>query len=517
MTGSGLAEPNDKRRNFFLPASVPAMMDNLTQGTRLGACELLVRIGRGGMATVWVARQHGATPDEDRLVAIKVMLAELAEDPAFVRMFRDEVTLIEAIDHPNVVEVYDVGLHQDAMYMVMEWVEGESLHSLMAEAGKRAPIPSEIAVRIIADAAAGLHAAHELRGSDGQPLGVVHRDVSPQNILIGTDGRVKLVDFGVAKAVGRLSESTRAGQLKGKFGYMAPEQVRGSDVDRRADVFALGIVLYELTTNQRLFRGETDIATLKKVLAGVVPPPSSAAPGYSPALERIVLRALHRDASARFQTAAELETALREHLREERIVVPRSGIARLLKKVMATRIEQRRRALRKALHSLDSTDGIELLSDEPAFTPTGAQSRRIRTGVSVVTGVSLVTAGEVSIIDADSKLLAPGWRGAVQRHLRRLEKKVGGRAPLIAYVVGASSLLLGLVLTASALLRPGAEEPAPGSAESSEPPRSINGNAPRQISGATPDKETVEAPERPPEDHRPQDKSRPVTLEELDE
>lgn len=494
------------------------MVDNLIQGARLGAYELLVRIGRGGMATVWVAKQHGATPDEDRLVAIKVMLPELAEDPAFVRMFRDEVTLIEAIDHPNVVEVYDVGVHHDSMYMVMEWVEGESLYSLIAEAGKRAPIPAEIAVRIIADAAAGLHAAHELRSAEGNLLGVVHRDVSPQNILIGTDGRVKLVDFGVAKALGRMSESTRAGQLKGKFGYMAPEQVRGGEVDRRADVFALGIVLFELTTNQRLFRGETEIDTLKRVVGGAIPAPSSVTPGYSPDLERIVLRALQRDVKARFQTAAEFEAALRGHLREQRIVVPRSGIARLLKKVMATRIEQRRRAVRKALHALDSTPGSDLLSDEPAFTPTGATSRRLQTGASVVTGVSLVTAGEVSIVDASiEQELAPGWRGALQRQLRRLERKAGGRAPLIAYVVGLSTLLLGLTLTASALLRPGAEEassPPQATDEGAEAVRPGENAAMRHSTGNGTDAEHVPSPERPSE-ARSRDEPRPVPLEEL--
>src|SRR6187402_1175318 len=246
--------------------SVLTSIMDLVKGTQLGNYELVMRIGRGGMATVWVAREHATQPEDDRLVAVKAMLADLADEPEFVRMFLDEVRLIRAIRHPNIVDVYDVGEEDGVMWMAMEWVEGESLHSVIAEAGKRRAIPPELAVRIIADAAAGLHAAHELRDVDGSPRGVVHRDISPHNILIGTNGAVKLVDFGVAKAVGRISEATRAGQLKGKFGYMSPEQALGKGVDRRSDIFSLGIVLFELTTSRRLFRGEHDIETLRLVI-----------------------------------------------------------------------------------------------------------------------------------------------------------------------------------------------------------------------------------------------------------
>src|SRR5690606_32507151 len=210
----------------------------------------------------------------------------------------------------------------------------ESLHSIIAEAGKRRAIPAEIAVRIIADAAAGLHAAHELRDVNGVLQNLVHRDVSPHNILISTTGRVKLVDFGVAKAVGRMSGQTRSGQLKGKFGYMSPEQAAGIELDRRSDVFALGIVLYELTTSRRLFRGDSDLETLRLVSSGNIPRPSRVDPGYPPRLESVVLKALERNRERRYQTAAELEAELRDFLKTERIVVPQSGVAGLLKRVM---------------------------------------------------------------------------------------------------------------------------------------------------------------------------------------
>lgn len=346
---------------------------DLVKGTRLANYELVMRIGRGGMATVWVAREHADRPEDDRLVAVKAMLADLADEPEFVRMFLDEVRLIRAIRHPNVVDVYDVGEEDGVMWMAMEWVEGESLHSVIAEAGKRRAIPPEIAVRIIADAAAGLHAAHELRDVDGTLENLVHRDVSPHNILIGTAGQVKLVDFGVAKAVGRMSGQTRTGQLKGKFGYMSPEQAAGHDVDRRSDVFALGVVLYELTTSRRLFRGESDIETLRLVTSGHIPRPTQLDPDYPPGLERVVLKALERSPERRYQTAADLEVELHDFLKAERVVVPRSGVAGLLKRVMGSRIEQRRKAVRKALKTLQVPESLrlpDLISHDPAFTPT---------------------------------------------------------------------------------------------------------------------------------------------------
>jgi serine/threonine-protein kinase len=366
------------------------MTEDLKQGTRLGDNELVLRIGRGGMATVWVARERSADPKEDRLVAVKAMLNELADEPEFVRMFIDEVRLVRSIRHPNVVDVYEVGETDGIMWMSMEWVEGEALHAVIAEAGKRRAIPPDIAVRIIADVASGLHAAHEARDSSGRLLGVVHRDVSPHNILIGRSGVVKLVDFGVAKAIGRMSESTRVGQLKGKFGYMSPEQALGRSVDRRSDVFSLGIVLFELTTSRRLFRGETDVETLKLVVSGQIPTPSSIDPTYPRELERIVLRALERDPKRRYATAADLELDLTAYLKAERVVVAQAGIAGLLKRVVGSRVEQRRKAIRAALRALGTKSNpltSELLSAEPAFTPTG-RDRITLTGVSSVSGDS---------------------------------------------------------------------------------------------------------------------------------
>ncbi len=424
-----------------------AMTHELRQGARLGDNELVLRIGRGGMATVWVARERTQMPPRDRLVAVKAMLSELASEPEFVRMFIDEVRLVRSIRHPNVVDVHDVGESDGVMWMSMEWVEGESLHALIAEAGKRRAIPADMAMRIIADVASGLHAAHELRDVDGAPRGVVHRDVSPHNILIGANGMVKLVDFGVAKALGRVSEATRAGQLKGKFGYMSPEQALGKAVDRRSDVFSLGIVLFELTTSRRLFRGESDVETLKLVVSGQVPRPSGIDPSYPPELERIVLRALDRDPRARYQTAAEFEQELSALLSAQRVVVPQSGIAGLVRRVVGDRIEQRRRAIRTALKALSKSNpvGADWLGD-PAFTPTG-HDRDAPSGPSNVTASS-PSHSSVSHSSLSNSEVVDGSSVSGGRRLRRRRAR-GSRvnwSNAFGYAIGVAGIAIAVIV-----------------------------------------------------------------------
>jgi serine/threonine-protein kinase len=420
------------------------MTEELTQGSRLGNYELLLRVGRGGMATVWVARERAQTTRDDRLVAVKVMLTELADENEFIKMFLDEVRLVRSIRHPNVVDVYEVGEHDGMMWMAMEWVEGESLHTVIAEAGKRRAIPPELAVRIIADAAAGLHAAHELRDVDGSPRGVVHRDISPHNILIGTNGAVKLVDFGVAKAVGRISEATRAGQLKGKFGYMSPEQALGKGVDRRSDIFSLGIVLFELTTSRRLFRGEHDVETLRLVISGAIPKPTQIDAKYPPELERIVLKALERNVSARYQTAAELEHDLHAYLKSERLIVPQSGVAGILKRVLGERIEQRRKAVRSSLKALTSgaVPAAQLLPNDPVFTPTG-KDRVTVSGVSTVSSTGLSGLSGPSSPGTSPSAIVTSPRDRSQAGVRRPAARARlSTASVLGYAIGLTGLAI---------------------------------------------------------------------------
>jgi serine/threonine protein kinase len=417
------------------------MKDSLQRGTRLGRYELLLQIGKGGMASVWVAHEHADSKEDERIVAIKAMLPELAQDADFVAMFLDEGRLVQRIRHAHVVELFEVGEAAGFMYMAMEWVEGESLHTLIAEAGKRRPIPPEMAVRIIADAASGLHAAHETRDDAGASLNVVHRDVSPHNILIGTNGRVKLVDFGVAKARERMSEATSVGHVKGKFGYMSPEQALARPVDRRSDVFSLGIVLYELTTGKRLFRGDNDAETLQLVVQGDIPRPRTLDPSYPAALEAIVMKSLSRSRRERFQTARDFQRALERFLKNERIVVPRAGLAALLKRVLGARIEMRREAVRVALHELAGRPG--LVSQEAAFVAADAESESIPSGLTDLSKLEELGLSPSQISKVTELTGSFAGHGPAQPH-----RIGGGWGNIAGYVVG----VVGLVFAALMLI-----------------------------------------------------------------
>jgi serine/threonine-protein kinase len=328
------------------------MIDALHRGTRLGKYELLAQIGKGGMATVWAARV--AEPrDAGRWVAVKVILPGLASDPELDKMFLDEGRLARRIRHPNVVEVFEVGDHAGTPFIAMEWIEGESLHALLTQTARRRTITPAMAVGLVARVAAGLHVVHGLSGEDGKLLGVVHRDVSPHNILISVDGAVKLVDFGVAKARGRLAETTSAGQLKGKFGYMSPEQATDIPIDRRSDIFSLGIVLFELTTGRRLFRGRNDAETLRQVTSAEIPWPSRIDKNYPSRLERIVLKALERDPMRRYQSAVALQRDLEGYLERAQAPIEQRHVALLLEQVLGNRIRQRRASIEEAENALD--------------------------------------------------------------------------------------------------------------------------------------------------------------------
>jgi len=348
-----------------LVESDPDMNAELKSGSTLGHYELLTRLGRGGMASVWVAREKAPVSGKQRLVAVKAMLPELARHSDFRAMFLGEGQIVRSIDHPNVVKVHEVSEDRGILYMAMEWVEGDSLRTLIKEAKRRRAIPAEMAVKIIADTAAGLHAAHELRGWDGELRNIVHCDISPHNILVGLDGQAKLVDFGVANATAH-TELEGNERIKGKFGYMSPEQASAGKVDRRSDVFALGIVLYELTTGERLFRGDDAAHTLELVKSGPIPAPQEVYAKYPESLAAIVKRALSRNVSERFQTAAEFRDALEQYLKDERIMVSPAGVGQLVKRVLGPRIEQQRQALREALTIADGTVATGLVPEHSA-------------------------------------------------------------------------------------------------------------------------------------------------------
>lgn len=341
------------------------MAAELKSGSTLGRYELLIRLGRGGMASVWVARERAPVSGKQRLVAVKAMLPELAKHSDFRAMFLEEGQIVRSIDHPHVVKVHEVSEDRGILYMAMDWIEGDSLRTVIKEARRRRAIPAEIAVKIIADAAAGLHAAHEIKGWDGELRNIVHCDVSPHNILVGLDGRAKLVDFGVANATAH-SDLGAEDRIKGKFGYMSPEQARAEPLDRRSDVFALGIVLFELVTGERLFRGENAAHSLELVKKSKIPNPAELNPKLSPQLVAVVQKSLERDLSRRFQTARQMSEALERYLVEDRVMVSFASVGQLVRRVLGSRIETQRQALREALTASDGVVAAGLVPDLPA-------------------------------------------------------------------------------------------------------------------------------------------------------
>lgn len=313
---------------------------------RVDRYELVGEIASGGMATVYLARLTGVGGFQ-RFVAMKRLHPHLANEKEFVEMFLDEARIAARIHHPNVVPILEVGASAVGYYLVMEYIEGDTLARLLARAatrGKRIPIP--IALRIALDMLSGLHAAHELRDDAGDAVQLVHRDVSPQNVLVGVDGIARITDFGVARAASRLT-ATRVGQLKGKIAYMAPEQAAGEEsLDRRADVFAAGIVVWEELAAKRLFKAENEAATLSRVMTEVVQPLTSVVPGLSSALSDVVARALERDPDKRYSTCAQFADALEAAATDkERIATPRE-LAAYVTEVLGEEVSAQRDAVR---------------------------------------------------------------------------------------------------------------------------------------------------------------------------
>lgn len=275
----------------------------------VGRYVLYGEIASGGMATVHFGRLIGPA-GFSRPVAIKKLHAQFARDPDFVKMFLDEARLAARIAHPNVVPTLDVVAEQDEVFLVMEYVRGAALGQLVRTIRRRGErVQPLIGVGIVSGALQGLHAAHEARNDRGERLDLVHRDVSPQNVLVGADGIARILDFGVAKASGRL-QTTRDGQLKGKLAYMAPEQVRGDPLTRRTDIYAASVVLWEVLTGKRLFYAENEASVLARVLSSDVPPPSSIVSDLPRTFDRVVLRGLQRDPEKRYATAREMAADL---------------------------------------------------------------------------------------------------------------------------------------------------------------------------------------------------------------
>jgi serine/threonine-protein kinase len=340
----------------------------------IGRYVLCDEIGRGGMATVHLGRLLGPV-GFSRTVAIKQLRPEFAKVPELVRMFIDEARLAARVHHPNIVQTIDVVEVDGDLYLVMEYVHGESLARLIQacrEAGKS--VPPEIATAIVVGALQGIAGAHNSTNERGEPLELVHRDISPQNVLVGADGVPRLLDFGIAKAVGRL-QSTREGQIKGKLSYMAPEQVRGRAVDGRTDLFAMSIVLWEVLTGERLFAAEDGATTMTNVLEKIVPRPSTFESAIPTAIDAVVMRGLSRRPADRFATAQEMIDEL------ERAVTPATTqqIRRWVESLGGERLRERARIVARAESESFDGAGAASATEQPAAEESALQTVTDRT------------------------------------------------------------------------------------------------------------------------------------------
>lgn len=325
----------------------------LKPGDTLGRYEILLPVAKGGMAAVWASRLVGSRGFQ-KLVAIKTMLPDLSDNDDFEAMFLDEARLASRIRHPHVVEIVDLGDEDGLLYLVMEWVDGDTIFTLNKSAREKGGIPLPILLRIVSDACAGLHAAHELRDDKGQLLNLVHRDISPQNVMVSFDGIVKIVDFGVAKASGRLHETRVGSIMKGKVPYLSPEQLTGGKIDRRADIFALGILIYAMVTGKHPFRGESDAKTMENIARRAHVPLRALAREVPPELEAAVDRALAKDPADRWPDCAALQRTLQELASSLGPPVTDGDVARYVRSTLGDLVEERRKRLAVAIQLADA-------------------------------------------------------------------------------------------------------------------------------------------------------------------
>jgi serine/threonine protein kinase len=381
----------------------------------LGRYELVLELGTGGMASVHLARTRGPAGFH-KWFAVKRIHPHLAKDPRFVSMFLDEARIAASIEHPNVAQVVELGEDEGTFFIAMEYLHGEHLGRVASRAVRDdGHIRYHRAGWLIAEAAKGLHAAHEGLDPEGRPLELVHRDVSPQNIFVTYDGRVKLTDFGVAKAANRISE-TVTGTAKGKVAYMSPEQALGGPLDRRTDVFALGAVLWEITTGRRLFKAGTDAQTLMRITGGKVPKPSSRRHDYPPALERIVLRALARRAEDRFPSAGAMALELERFVNSAPEPVSQRNVAEMMGRLFGDAKSARDQVLRVTAGRPSlapspelSVDDLPAMSSESGAAPSSSVVRTIRAAPKgrVITALVVLmigaTAGVLVALSSDEE------------------------------------------------------------------------------------------------------------------
>ena len=397
------------------------------------------------MAHVWLGRFRGKHGFE-KLVAVKTILPEHALDERFRNMFLDEARIASGVEHPNVAKILDLGEWRDCLYLVMEYVDGDSLSRLRRSVEKRnIKLPLPLTLRILADTCAGLHAAHDLRGEDNSLLNVVHRDVSPQNVLIPTNGVAKLIDFGVAKARHRLGEETSAGFAKGKSRYMSPEQALSKPVDRRADLFAVGAMAYEIFEGSAPYDGPNDMARLHALITGE--PVKLVKHSPHPAIEKIIVKALAREPDERYSTANEMRVAIEDAMVQLKVRASADEIAAFVAEHTAERITERKRVVKVALDAAAERQRIKDMLSEGTLS--GRKEHASTPDLSPASDISLPQPPLTPNTDTPAESAPPAFSASV--HEDKNAGNARARRRRIAVVAGAVAFCATLLVIAFAM------------------------------------------------------------------
>jgi len=334
------------------------------RGTRFGKYTLLNRIAVGGMAEIFLARQAGVEGFE-KIICLKRIRPHLSSQPAFVKMFLNEAKLAAQLNHPDIVQIYDLGRVGESYFIAMEYISGRDMSRIIAKAEKKGiPFPVVYALKIASSVLEGLYYAHNRTDAYGSPLNIVHRDVTPENIVVSFSGNVKILDFGIAKATSQL-EQTRAGEIKGKLSYMSPEQCLGQQLDHRSDVFSLGVVLYEWVSGYKLFTGENEMAILKAIVDGKIYPPSYFKEDVPEAVERILLKALEKDREKRYQSAWDMQLEIDTFLGSYEFTPSNIHLSNFIKQLFEDELEAERVQLMRAAQArIEDYEGPVVEADE---------------------------------------------------------------------------------------------------------------------------------------------------------
>jgi eukaryotic-like serine/threonine-protein kinase len=409
-----------------------AIADEMTAGPaaggeamprQFGKYTLLRRLAAGGMAEIFLAL-HRSVAGFEKLIVIKRILPSMNQDQGFIEMLLHEARVAATLSHPNVVQIFDVGQVDGTYFIAMEHIHGEDIQAIVRGMKKNnvAEFPLEHTISILLGTCAGLAYAHDKRDLDGAALGIVHRDISPRNIVVSFTGDVKIVDFGIAKSGTEPGggEDTPSGQLKGKAPYMSPEQASGQPIDWRSDIFAAGVMLFELTTGRRLFKGASEFETLKMICDKEYPLPSQVKPNYPPALERIVMRALAKKREDRYQSAREMQADLETFAREERIAVSQVSLTKWMESLFADKLAQQKEALQDVKQLADVIAAQSSLYEGGTATGTG--------GTLNASGASTVPAlppkkSPLGVIAAVLGLAALGGGFVYMRHQAEMQRR----------------------------------------------------------------------------------------------